>query len=65
MDHHQPMAGIHISRFDAMRAEYMARFLVWVSVKMGSPKTAWDTTFSGLSNQDIMPKWSPRRSDKF
>ena len=25
MDHHQLMAGIHMSRFEAMRAEYMAR----------------------------------------
>ena len=45
MDHHQPMAGIHIMTFDAMRAEYMTRFLVWVSVTTGTPQTAWDTTF--------------------
>jgi len=65
MDHHQPMAGIHIMTFDAMRAEYMTRFLVWVSVTTGTPQTAWDTTFSGLSNQDIMSKCPSRRSDKF
>jgi hypothetical protein len=51
MDHHQPMAGIHISRFDAIKAEYMARFLVWVSVTMGTPHTAWDTTFPDCSTR--------------
>ncbi len=59
MDHHQLMAGIHMSRFEAMRAEYMARFLVWVSVTTDTPQTAWETTFPdcpmGTSCQNALP----------